>query len=62
MSTRSAFYALALVLAVALLLIFAAFGTILVLVFRGRRPGFSYIAGGMTTLMDLRGGSFADDR
>jgi hypothetical protein len=49
MSMRSAVYVLALILAGALLLIVAVFGAIVVLVYRGRRAGFSYFAGGMTT-------------
>jgi hypothetical protein len=49
MSMRSAVYVLALILAGALLLIVVVFGAIVVLVYRGRRAGFSYFAGGMTT-------------
>jgi hypothetical protein len=49
MSVRSAVYVLAFVLAVALLIIVAGCGAIVVLVSRGRRSGFSYFAGGMTT-------------
>jgi hypothetical protein len=49
MSVRSALYVLAFVLAVALLIIVAGCGAIIVLVYRGRRAGFSYFAGGMTT-------------
>jgi hypothetical protein len=49
MSVRSALYVLALILAGALLFIVVVFGAIVVLVYRDRRPGFSYFACGMTT-------------
>jgi hypothetical protein len=49
MSMRSALYVLALILARALLLIALVFGAIVVLVYRDRRPGFSYFACGTTT-------------
>jgi hypothetical protein len=49
MSVRSALYVLALILAGALLFIFLVFGAIFALVYRNRRPSFSYFASGMTT-------------
>jgi hypothetical protein len=42
MNVRSALYVLALVLALALLVIVAAFGAIVALAYRNRRSGFSY--------------------
>jgi len=44
MSVRSALYVSALVLGIAVLFVVAAFGAIVVLVYRDRRAGFSFFA------------------
>ena len=46
MSVRSALYVLALVMGLAVLFVAAAFGAVVVLAYRDRRPGFSYFAYG----------------
>ena len=49
MSVQSPLYVPAFVLAGVLLVIMLVFGAIFALVYRDRRPGLSYFAGGMTT-------------
>ena len=46
MCLRCALYLPAVVLAITFLIIIASFGAVVVLVYRGRSSGFSYLAGG----------------
>jgi hypothetical protein len=55
MRVRSVFYAPAIVLALALLIVVAGVGAIVALVYHGRRSGFSYFAGGTTTTIKYEG-------
>jgi hypothetical protein len=48
-SAQPALYVPAIVLALVLLVIVLVFGAIFALAYRSRRPGFSYLASGMTT-------------